>query len=457
MNDAGTAVNRSAMTLPRKSRALQRKRGFDPSAARVYPAVSSKVWKVLARQLQPPSEDSAFWWQMTGSVLGEFLAQAGYDLHSQYESLLFHFHVVAPRLGPRPTLDGLPRNWKSFMTDDFSPIEYSWKWGDLTEPPEVRYSLEAIGPQAGTVTDPFNEATTMDLVHQLHLVLPNVDWQWFYHFVNAFRGTGTDLPPKNGTQPSSDLSTMFLAFELQREQIVTKAYFRPVKVAHSGNSPLAAVSRGIRSLEGGVLRFPAHDQLVHFMKTNPEGTLLDVVLVAIDCVEPSQSRLKTYVRSPHTSFDSVCTIMTLGNTLRDAGLERGLEELRELWQLVMGLDHFCSSEELDKKEHQTAGVLYYFDIKPGNAEPVPKVYIPVRHYGRNDLEIVRGLGTFLKKRGRDGFLTNYLRVLDSICTHRSLESGPGIQTYISCSIKNGALSITSYVGPEIYHRARWSS
>lgn len=38
--------------------------------------------------------------------------------------------------------------------------------------------------------------------------------------------------------------------------------------------------------------------------------------------------------------------------------------------------------------------------------------------------------------------------------HRSLEDGRGLHTYISCMVKNGSLTTTSYLNPEVYHPAR---
>ena len=60
------------------------------------------------------------------------------------------------------------------MTDDFSPLEYSWIW-DAKGHPKIRYSIEAIGPDAGTAIDPFNRVQTMRLVNQLCVALPERD------------------------------------------------------------------------------------------------------------------------------------------------------------------------------------------------------------------------------------------------------------------------------------------
>ena len=385
------------------------------------------------------------------------LFQAGYDSHDQYQGLLFHYRYVVPRLGPRPTTSGVPRNWKSYIADDFSPLEYSWSWETAEAPPKVRYLIEAIGSSAGMATDPFNQEMTMDLVEQLSSTAPNSDWKWFNHFTRALCASDRGTSIIHGSLVSQrHSSSIFMAFELRKNGVDVKAYFIPVKAIQSGQSPLAVVSQGIKSLENETMKLPALDQLVSFMTLDPYGSLLSIVGLAIDCVEPIKSRLKVYVRSPHTSFESVSYILTMGGKLGHLHTESILQELHELWWMVLGLDDaFPRSVELPIRDHETSGILYNFDIKPGNDMPESKVYIPVKHYGRNDLEIAQALGMFARKQGRGRYVDNYLQMLTGLSPHRTLESDRGIHTYIGCSIKNGSIAITSYMAPEIYHKARW--
>ena len=104
------------------------------------------------------------------------------------------------------------------------------------------------------------------------------------------------------------------------------------------------------------------------------------------------------------------------------------------------------------------GVLFHFDIRPGTPSPEPKIYIPVRHYGRNDRDILNGLVGYLRGEGvKDHCIDRYRSMLEALCTHRSMESERGLQTYISVAIKGERLSLASYIAPEIYHSQRWES
>lgn len=391
--------------------------------------------------------------------------EAGYDLHSQYEALLFHYLLLVPALGPRPTTNGSPKSWKSFLTDDFSPLEYSWNWDSA--PPKIRYSIEAIGSDAGTPADPFNQVMTTSFVEKLRFASQETDWEWFNYFSKALGASGFVSSTLGSTADiQSHPSSIFLGFEPRRGGVDIKAYFVPVKAFQTGQSPMAVVDESIKNLEKdtAAFKFPAYDRLISFIDTHPEGALLKPIGLAIDCVIPSKSRLKLYLRSPHTSFDSVATILTLNGTL-DTFSSTAIADLRSLWELLLSLPkNYPTANELPKKLdhlHPTSGILYNFDIQPGSSLPQSKIYIPVKHYAESDLAVLRGLAHFLQSQKSggcgSGYVENFSRMLKATWNHHSLESTCGVQTYISCTVKNGSLSLTSYLGAEIYRGRAWGA
>lgn len=416
--------------------------------------VSSQAWKTLERALHPSSSSFEFWWRTTGFILATLLEEAGYDIHSQYSILLFHFQHIAARLGPRPS--GLCSSiWQSFMTDDFSPVEYSWSW-ESNEAPKIRYSIEAIGPQAGTERDPFNQISTLELVNELRVAKPDINWDLFEKIRIAFdQSADSQIAADDLSSARGHRSSMFLGFDLGADYTMAKAYLTPIEALHLQQSPLEIVSHTLKGLGKDHLRFFAYKEMLDFIEADGQGQQLKFLGLAVDCVDPGKSRLKLYVRFPRTSFESVCSILTMGGKLDNLWTQRLLIDLEELWRLVLGLEAaFNVHEELRRTHHPTAGILYNFDIQNGSLLPATKVYIPVRHYGENDLRIAEGLIAFLDSRGVSRHAKNYMQMLRRICTYRRLEDGCGIQTYISCAVKDGMLSLTSYLGPEVYHRAR---
>lgn len=343
------------------------------------------------------------------------------------------------------------------MTDDFTPVEFSWSWDIGQGPPKIRLSVEAIGQDAGSELDPFNQTMTDELIGRIDSAVPGVDWELFHNFRAAFHQW--DCAPftlADAVDPSlSHTSSVFMGFELQNAEVAVKAYFVPVKAEQTGRSRMSILSESINSLQGSNLRLPSYDYLTDFLTNRSANSQLEIIGVAVDCVSLIHSRLKIYVRSSETSFDSVCEFMSLGGKL-DTFTGDALQDFSQLWYAVLDIDEeLATSEELHSRHHQTEGVLYNFDIKAGSTMPEAKVYIPVRHYAPNDKVVAHGLASYLKMKKEGRFVNDYLKALEGMCTHRPLANSCGLQTYISCAVKSGQLALTSYMSPEIYHGARW--
>lgn len=87
----------------------------------------TEAWAISSKGLRSLNQDAEFWWQATEPALAVIFSQAGYNTHAQSSSLLFHRQMIIPSLGPRPSAQRAPHEWgRGFMTDGFSPLEYSW-------------------------------------------------------------------------------------------------------------------------------------------------------------------------------------------------------------------------------------------------------------------------------------------------------------------------------------------
>lgn len=396
-------------------------------------------------------DDALFWWRSIGPFLNTLLTRFHYGDEQRRAALTFSRDYIAPSLGPRPGRNGDPRSWKSFMTDDFTPIEFSWAWGKGVQVGQasrrVRFSVEPISPLAGSPTDPWNVSATFSLLRKLAPNLKKLDLGSCNELFNLLVPSN-EVPPKQ--TPSSEkasLSSIFLAFELGDDEPMVKAYLMAAaKAAVTGQS------------EGLIIK----DALTQYATKHKWQDLMDLVgtlcnkesalqlhpfIVAVDCVAPQDSRIKVYVRSPDTSFSAVRQVLSIFDD--PAEISEGLKKLRELWQLLFGLDDFSP---LPRKEHQTAGMLYYLEVRPQSKKTTIKVYLPIKHYAKDDYEAAIGLTTFMKTQNCGRQCDDYLLALKEACQHRALESSLGIQTYISCAVKGDTLDLTSYLNPEIYGR-----
>ncbi|CBX98932.1 hypothetical protein IAQ61_007460 [Plenodomus lingam] len=416
------------------------------------------VWLSLNQWLRLYDEDTRFWWTTTAPMLGRMMELIGYDQDAQQKHLLFYYIYVLPSLGRRPSPEGYPTGWNSFMTDDYSPLELSWDWGVAEGESSVRFSIEPIGKYAGTQADPLNQKMVYQLVDGLRPAFHHtLDLTLFDVFSEAL----TTSREKFGTRKLSleGRSQYFVAFDLDVGHPRLKAYFMPGLKSIESNTPVSELV--VKAMDACELHFGSlfmqafrrlNSDLEAFSATSYHRP--EIEIVGIDCVSPVKSRAKIYIRHRGTSFDSVCRMLSMG---AKAPLDAAsVASLRELWALVLGLPKdFPSDQELPSVPHRTSGVLYYFEIKPTSDAIVPKVYIPVRHYASNDLSIAQGLATYFERRGQTVAAENYVDALSDIFSHRSLDSGLGLHTYISCTFKKTGLSVTSYFNPEIYHPNRY--
>ena len=368
---------------------------------------SISPYHTIEQILPPQNESQSFWWHSTGSALATLLEKAGGRLESNVRSLLFYYLNIIPYLGEAPK-DILPDGgksttpiWKSFMTDDHTPVELSWSWGDGCEAPVIRFSFEPIGPQAGTNADPLNAHAAFDFMNELRQILPYLDLKWFDHFSDTLLSF-SDISMTSEERPGGNKSRVFLAFDLLETRVTPKAYFFPgFKAVDMGRDTMDVISDAIKSLPNNhtaSAAFPGFPTLYNFVK----NAQVEVDMLAIDCVEPAAARLKFYVRNRSTSWQSVQHMVTLGGANNGLYISKGLEELELLWMILFRLDdELPADEELAYKDHRTAGILYNFELRPGSSTIVPKVYIPVRHYMKSDSRIMQRLKIYLKIRGWD--------------------------------------------------------
>ena len=358
--------------------------------------------------------DADFWWKTTGTVLGSMMQKAGYSAESLQKHLSFYRHSVAPAMGRTPGVDGNPQNWTSFMTDDFTPIELSWCWKEGKELPVVRYAVEPIGRSAGTSHDPLNFRATKELIRKSHQYCSDIDLDWLRQCCSELL---TQTKTRQTSADSDDSSQIFLAWDLQKHDASLKTYFLPnLRTKRTGQSKLELMQNCMDKL---YIQQPsmadAFSAFSRYVRSRVGEDELTVEIAAIDCVESSASRVKVYARCRQTSFDSVSDIMTMSGLLDSEKMRTAISSLKDLWALVLGLPaDFDTSAPLPYNGHRTAGILYYFEFKPGAKFPSVKIYIPVKHYGINDLEVAKGLSKFLAGRGNRFADSGYVEAMQQI-------------------------------------------
>jgi DMATS type aromatic prenyltransferase len=408
------------------------------------------------------SSDAFLWWRTTNPILWNLLTSGRYGWRQRVSALKFYHTYIVPNLGPFPNAGDVSPKWQSFMTDDFTPIEFSWNWGNShgVVDRRVRFSIEAISDESGTISDPWNQKASLDLVDRLQLNIPDMNVEWFHRLLKDFTPTKDFFSEATLSFLDSQCprSSIFLAFELRDEMPIVKAYFLPFAKAMETAQPGSAVVLHSLATFAQEMNWSSLEGLTQALGMN-KLLGLDPFMIAFDCVAPKQSRMKIYARCPDIRLSSVEEVMSLFEDT--SKIANGIEELRKLWGLLFGCDSASgdSAGHLTYKAHLTSGILYYFEVRPESSKITTKVYLPIRHYAQDDLSVAKGLQKFFKERRgkQDETARDFMKVLNQMCSYRRLDSATGLQTYISCKIEKDSLELTSYLSPEIYHEGRWAS
>lgn len=316
----------------------------------------------------------------------------------------------------------------------------------------------------GTNLDPLNQRAFRELLHKLSQFVPDVDLAPTDYFMSTlFDHDKSVLMKAVEDGVPLQFSSTALAFEFLNKGLLLKTYYAPRKL-ETGHFTLKDWDTAIR---GYYPESKALDVVYEFLRTSPEGKLMNPYHLAVDNVEGG--RLKFYFQSPHRTFTSVREILTIGGRVQREGLEEQLLSLHDLLNAVTGQSPDFPEDgeppiveedvtaDLDTDGHPElmSGYLYYFDIAPGATLPEIRFYVPIRRYCKSDLDLAQSLTTWMAANGRGAYCQQYLDLVHSLAEHREVSKDRGLQRYIACLLaKNGEIEVTTYLAPEMYEKVR---
>ena len=418
------------------------------------------LMRLLETLFSPLNDNANFWWREMGQTVANLMNQADYDLDSLVRNLIFVRNNVVGWMGPKP-----PHDWKSYICDDHSPVEYSWSWNgswkSRGDKPKIRLVFEPNGPDSGSSSDPLNLYMVNEFMKEVQHVT-NVDFEIHDHFVKMLT---CSLPHQTATMrgrvlPALHRSSMVVGIEFEDEGATPtiKTYYMPLAKALETNQTQAkVVFDAIQSFNRTHRhQYLAFDELLKYISNDPLGSKAECEIVAIDCVETSKSRVKLYLRSQDTSWTGICQLMTLNGTLPVSS--QALERMREMWCSVLSIDITAFSNDLQMgQSHQEpdSGIFVCYYARP-DEELRSKFFIPVKYYARDDEAVMEGLTRCIRRQDQTTvpYIDCYRNVVKQICSFRSLDQGCGIHSWISCEPHGNELAITSYFSPEINHPSR---
>ncbi|KAJ4253845.1 hypothetical protein NW762_010240 [Fusarium torreyae] len=404
--------------------------------------------KIVASALKTKEEGIDFWTNHTKPVLTSLLRSVGnYTPEQQASHLKFLDDYIIPSMGHAPDKSRA----RSLLTPNGSPFETSLNCCDGGKS-YVRFCYEPVFPGSDGVTEnpipKIAEAVGADL-------------RWFNQFADEFFPSEEDAVILAEKMPKDTIRIpkVFLAFDLKEDTRSMKAYFYPVIkwMTSKQNSDRAGFNL-IRRLEPlGPSFGPALKVIEDYQKKLYQDPPLTVV-IGIDCVSPEEgARVKIYIEPQSNTWEAVQEHFTLGGKLDDKTTLEGLDILHDMWNLLINepekrqIDDHFSKEILDKKP-DTSGACFSWELKPGQAIPEVKIYVPLNQYFKSDKAITEALEKVFRKRGWAwGVEGTYGKIVSDAYGNDIVDDTvetPLVHTFVSFNFsEKKGVYMTTYVAP----------
>lgn len=374
---------------------------------------NQRAYEVVTQSVPLPNQDQKFWWAATAESLAHLLASCEYSEEDQITHLRWYHRFIIPALGPRP-IPGVKPKFQPCPVADGSACELSINWKELDPKKTVRFTIEAVGHNAGTSSDPFNQEETVHLLEHMSKEIPDLDLDRFQVFASKlFLPSDAVESLMLRVSPGIPLSQVWVAFDLLHGKVMAKVYFMPIlKMISTGIPTKTLVFEAAQACNGKYGSFDAPIQLLDsYLNSFPPSEAPVVEMVAIDCIDSPNSRIKIYLRTSVDTLAKAKWAYTLGGRLSGTLIEEGLQALGELWPILFRI----KSTEFENEKILPGGSYCgnAIEMKPGSREQEIKIHIPVGKLDGTDRQLCESLSAWFKVRGQSSFAKTYKTDLES--------------------------------------------
>ncbi|NUP12607.1 MAG: hypothetical protein HOW73_41715 [Polyangiaceae bacterium] len=297
----------------------------------------------------------------------------------------------------------------SDIGDDHSPFEFSVAFGGRM--PELRILAEAQGDPPGLRT---NQTEARDLTHELA--------SWYDLSLERFERLSDLFLP---TEPQGAFSLWHAVCCYPDAPTAVKIYFNPAVQGRARSPEIVreAMSRlGFRRAWKTIEEIAGH-----------RGFERDVLaFLSLDLNSGPSARLKIYFRHYDVGVDE---------------LERSFSAARN--HRPGDIRDFCDAIARGRGPFRSKPVGSCFSFLEGDEDSPSRVtlHFPVASYVDNDGLVRERVTSWLPTLGLDP--EPYRRVIRAFA-HRTLESGAGMQSYVSFRREAAGPRVTVYLSPELY-------
>ncbi|EIN06467.1 aromatic prenyltransferase [Punctularia strigosozonata HHB-11173 SS5] len=386
-----------------------------------------------------------FWHAEVVRVLRRMLELSNYPPEMRDHYIRVYDGSIIPHLGPIPDEFGTVYKPCSIMVDDNGPAELGWAVDSL-EKMIVRFYAE---PLVSTVNgSPASRDTWMPILDNfVHAGgQPDPDLGWVQICIDAL--TCEPLPAFGGSI-GTQTSQFILGADLDKTGMTGKAYFWPtLRSRMSGTSNIQTINACMERL-GLVSQWST---VTSYLATLPASHSATPEVVAVSTVRPEHNGIKAYIRTCANTLADLIPYMTLGGNptlVNHDGVRSAVDSVRLLWRLLFNVDEH-TAVHLHRPNFWASGILVYYDLAPGRAYPLPKLFIDVRHRCQTDVQIARAVKLYFEETGNDGIASWYEAELSSMFCHRELAQRTGVHTWVGVGVKKSGPRITLYYSPEVF-------
>ncbi|KAF9887422.1 hypothetical protein FE257_010277 [Aspergillus nanangensis] len=428
-------------------------------------------YKVLTQGLVFQNSNELQWWHSTAPILSKLLLSSQYDIHQQYQFLIFFREHIIPVLGPVPRraegTDMLQHQWNGVHLTGLN-LEFSY---NLTHA-MVRLAVEPVGALAGTDEDPFNTAAIWDFLQRLSTapLTEKFDTRRFRQFAEALIASEEELgaamaeeaegPQRFLERVGPRRTQTLIAMDLNKSgKILGKGYLYPqIKSLITGVPIKRLFFDAIRASDPeGVLATQLANLEEYLDTRRPDASReaeeiakggLSLCLLGCDLVPPATSRVKLYGIDEQVDWENIEGIWTFNGRRTDPESLKGLELCRKLWDIMPLHEGFCplGMDVFVGIGAETSAIrcpmMVHYNLAPGIEFPEPQVYLPT--FGVRDVEVLDALTVFFESQGWTDMAKFYKANFVAAYPNEDLSTTRHICAWVSFAYKNESAYMSIY-------------
>ncbi|KAJ5517087.1 hypothetical protein N7527_008647 [Penicillium freii] len=355
---------------------------------------SPSPWDVLGRVLQFQHGDHKRWWDILAPVFGISMASIGYKLDVQYRHLLVLYDAVIPNMGPFPNANASNITWTSPFPPGPLEASVNYQSGGSSM---FRFTIEPVGPHAGTPADPVNELAAKQLMQRLGQLQPGgVDSTMFDHFYPLLCVDGPEARRQwDSIAHIYHKCHTVTALDMQRSAACTlKTYFPPLLRSTIMNTSMVEIIfdavESFHKQSGLCFDYTKIKEFMSDGKTH-ETMMVGRSYLSFDCLDPAKSRIKVYTEAKVKTLEEVYSFWSLGGRLKGPEIDNGFKIVSQMW------DAIYSNELPGGKQRENNHIQINWEMSAKDSSVAPKLYFTViedydAYVSRAIVDLFKGFG-----------------------------------------------------------------